>query len=200
VADHALHAIVVDGRGDEDESIALSEMASFTRKNPTSDRTTALPPCTPTHFSFRRRGFRRQAHMIRALGLPPTSTTEPSRLRSRRPTAPRWRSRAGATRCLRDARRGLRRSAARLAQPALAADTLPIIALQGSGPIEDSDDAVVKYKSSHLDGLASAYIVHSGHATQSNPYTIAEVRRILLLHAADACARIACGREDGFIG
>jgi hypothetical protein len=28
---------------------------------------------------------------------------------------------------------------------------------------------------------------------QSNPYAIEEVRRILLLHAADVCARIACG-------
>jgi hypothetical protein len=28
---------------------------------------------------------------------------------------------------------------------------------------------------------------------QSNPYAIEEVRRILLLHAADACTRIPCG-------
>ncbi len=70
-----------------------------------------------------------------------------------------------------------------------------IIAVAGSGPIEDSGDGVVKYKSSHLQGVDSEYIVHSGHSTQSNPYTIEEVRRILLRHAADACARIACGEE-----
>jgi pimeloyl-ACP methyl ester carboxylesterase len=70
-----------------------------------------------------------------------------------------------------------------------------IIAVDGDGPIEDSDDGVVEYKSSHLEGVDSEYIVRSGHSTQSNPYTIEEVRRILLLHAADACARIACGKE-----
>jgi pimeloyl-ACP methyl ester carboxylesterase len=70
-----------------------------------------------------------------------------------------------------------------------------IIAVDGDGPIEDSDDGVVEYKSSHLEGLDSEYIVRSGHSTQSNPYTIEEVRRILLLHAADACTRIACGKE-----
>lgn len=69
-----------------------------------------------------------------------------------------------------------------------------IIAVAGNGPIEDSDDGVVKYKSSHLEGVDSEYIVHSGHSTQSNPYTIEEVRRILLLHAADACTRITCAK------
>jgi pimeloyl-ACP methyl ester carboxylesterase len=68
-----------------------------------------------------------------------------------------------------------------------------IIAVAGNGPIEGSDDGVVKYSSSHLDGVDSEYIVRSGHSVQSNPYAIEEVRRILLLHAADVCARIACG-------
>jgi len=67
-----------------------------------------------------------------------------------------------------------------------------IIAVAGNGPVEGSDDGVVKYESSHLEGVDSEYIVRSGHSTQSNPYTIAEVRRILLLHARDACARIPC--------
>ena len=70
-----------------------------------------------------------------------------------------------------------------------------IIAVDGNGPIEDSDDGVVEYKSSHLEGVDSEYIVQSGHSTQSNPYTIEEVRRILLLHAADACTRITCAKE-----
>jgi pimeloyl-ACP methyl ester carboxylesterase len=69
-----------------------------------------------------------------------------------------------------------------------------IIAVAGSGPIEGSNDGVVEYSSSHLAGVDSEYIVRSTHSTQSNPYTIEEVRRILLLHAADACTRIACDK------
>ncbi|OPY01111.1 MAG: hypothetical protein A4E60_01884 [Syntrophorhabdus sp. PtaB.Bin047] len=43
-------------------------------------------------------------------------------------------------------------------------------------------DGVVKYDSAHLDNAASELIVHSGHSCQSQPQTIEEVRRILLLH------------------
>ena len=68
-----------------------------------------------------------------------------------------------------------------------------IIAVKGSGPVEGGNDGVVEYASAHLDGVDSEYLVHSSHSTQSNPYTIEEVRRILLLHAAEICARIACG-------
>jgi pimeloyl-ACP methyl ester carboxylesterase len=69
-----------------------------------------------------------------------------------------------------------------------------IIAVAGNGPVEGSNDGVVEYSSSHLDGVDSEYIVRSTHSTQSNSYTIEEVRRILLLHAADVCTRIACGK------
>jgi hypothetical protein len=69
-----------------------------------------------------------------------------------------------------------------------------IIAVAGNGPVEGSDDGVVKYSSSHLDGVDSEYIVRSGHSVQSNPYAIEEVRRILLLNAADACTRMPCGK------
>jgi pimeloyl-ACP methyl ester carboxylesterase len=69
-----------------------------------------------------------------------------------------------------------------------------IIAVAGNGPVEGSNDGVVEYSSSHLAGVDSEYIVRSTHSTQSNPYTIEEVRRILLIHAADACTRIACGK------
>jgi hypothetical protein len=69
-----------------------------------------------------------------------------------------------------------------------------IIAVAGNGPVEGSDDGVVKYSSSHLDGVDSEYIVRSGHSVQSNPYAIEEVRRILLLHAVDACTRMTCSR------
>jgi hypothetical protein len=68
-----------------------------------------------------------------------------------------------------------------------------IIAVAGNGPVEGSDDGVVKYSSSHLDSVDSEHIVRSSHSVQSNPYAIEEVRRILLIHAADVCARIACG-------
>ena len=67
-----------------------------------------------------------------------------------------------------------------------------IVAVKGDGPIEGGNDGVVEYSSAHLDGVDSEYIVRSTHSTQSNPYTIEEVRRILLLHAAEVCARIAC--------
>jgi hypothetical protein len=70
-----------------------------------------------------------------------------------------------------------------------------IIAVAGNGPVEGSDDGVVEYSSSDLDGVDSEYIVRSTHSTQSNPYTIEEVRRILLLHAADVCRRIPCGHS-----
>src|SRR5215469_2352371 len=69
-----------------------------------------------------------------------------------------------------------------------------IIAVAGNGPVEGSDDGVVEYSSSHLVGVDSEYIVRSSHSVQSNPYAIEEVRRILLLHAANVCTRIACGK------
>ncbi len=50
------------------------------------------------------------------------------------------------------------------------------------------DDGVVKYTSAHIDGVDSELVVRSGHSLQQHPHTIEEVRRILLLHAAEACA------------
>lgn len=66
-----------------------------------------------------------------------------------------------------------------------------IIAIDGDGPPESGDDGVVAYKSAHIDGVASELIVRSGHSCQANPYVIAEVRRILLEHAAEAPLRVA---------
>ena len=69
-----------------------------------------------------------------------------------------------------------------------------IIAVRGDGPVETGDDGVVEYKSAHIDGVESEYIVRSGHSTQSDPRTIEEVRRILLLHWDESCTkRTACG-------
>ena len=64
-----------------------------------------------------------------------------------------------------------------------------IIAVQGDGPIESGDDGVVEYSSAHIDGVESEKVVRSSHSTQANPETIEEVRRILLLHAANG----SCG-------
>ena len=57
-----------------------------------------------------------------------------------------------------------------------------IIAVQGDGPPEEGGDGVVKYKSAHIDGVASEKIVRSSHSTQGRPETIEEVKRILIEH------------------
>lgn len=48
-----------------------------------------------------------------------------------------------------------------------------------------SSDGLVPYWSSHLDGAESELIVPSGHGAHQSPQAIAEVRRILLLHAGE---------------
>jgi hypothetical protein len=58
-----------------------------------------------------------------------------------------------------------------------------IIPVRGSGPVDDGDDGVVKYKSAHIDSVESELVVHSGHSTQAKSETIEEVRRILYEHA-----------------
>jgi pimeloyl-ACP methyl ester carboxylesterase len=60
-----------------------------------------------------------------------------------------------------------------------------IIAVKGSGLVEDGEDGVVAYRSAHLDGVESELVVRSGHSLQDHPETVEEVRRILLLHARD---------------
>lgn len=67
------------------------------------------------------------------------------------------------------------------------ADEVPahsIISVAGDGPVESGDDGVVAYASAHVPGVDSERVVRSGHSTQGHPETIAEVHRILLLHAA----------------
>jgi pimeloyl-ACP methyl ester carboxylesterase len=58
-----------------------------------------------------------------------------------------------------------------------------IIAVKGSGAVEDGEDGFVAYRSAHLDGVESELVIQSGHSLQDQPETIEEVRRILLLHA-----------------
>jgi pimeloyl-ACP methyl ester carboxylesterase len=65
--------------------------------------------------------------------------------------------------------------------------THSIIAVQGDGPVGEGTDGVVAYASAHIEGAESELVVRSGHSLQANPHTIEEVRRILLLHAAEAC-------------
>ena len=79
----------------------------------------------------------------------------------------------------------------------LAINTIPItpgipydsiIGDRGKGGNKDhtppvSSDGVVPYWSSHLDGAQSELIVPSDHSGHQNPQAIAEVRRILELHA-----------------
>jgi pimeloyl-ACP methyl ester carboxylesterase len=69
-----------------------------------------------------------------------------------------------------------------------------IIAVKGSGPLEQGNDGVVEYKSAHIDGVESELVVDSGHSAQGNPRTVEEVRRILLLQAAETCEQtgVAC--------
>ena len=57
-----------------------------------------------------------------------------------------------------------------------------IIAVEGDGDPTLGDDGVVGYTSAHLDGMESEFIVRSGHSCQGHPFTIEEVRRILLEH------------------
>lgn len=57
-----------------------------------------------------------------------------------------------------------------------------IIAIKGDGDPLPGDDGVVAYSSAHLDGMESEFVVRSGHSCQAHPFTIEEVRRILLEH------------------
>ena len=59
-----------------------------------------------------------------------------------------------------------------------------IIAVRGDGDPKLGYDGVVKYASAHLEGMASEFIVRSGHSSQLNPLAIDEVRRILVENPA----------------
>jgi len=57
-----------------------------------------------------------------------------------------------------------------------------IIAVLPDMEIETGNDGVVEYKSAHIDGVTSEFIVRSGHSCQGHPFTIEEIRRILMEH------------------
>jgi triacylglycerol esterase/lipase EstA (alpha/beta hydrolase family) len=50
---------------------------------------------------------------------------------------------------------------------------------KASMPLLDSDDGVVPYRSSHLDGALSEKVIISSHSVQDTPQSILEIRRIL---------------------
>ena len=60
-----------------------------------------------------------------------------------------------------------------------------IVPVQTAGPVATGDDGVVSYTSAHIEPVESELVVQSGHSAQSNPATVAEVRRILLLQLAN---------------
>ena len=57
-----------------------------------------------------------------------------------------------------------------------------IIAVKPGMDIATGNDGVVEYKSAHIEGVESEFIVRASHSSQSHPFTIEEVRRILLQH------------------
>ena len=57
-----------------------------------------------------------------------------------------------------------------------------IIGILDSKEGPGSNDGIVPYLSSHMDGAESELLVPEGHSCLAHPQTIAEVRRILLLH------------------
>jgi pimeloyl-ACP methyl ester carboxylesterase len=71
-----------------------------------------------------------------------------------------------------------------------------IIAVQDDGPLEQGSDGVVRYESAHVDGVESELVIRSGHSVQGNPQAVLELRRILLLHADEACRAEGIGCPD----
>ncbi len=57
-----------------------------------------------------------------------------------------------------------------------------IIAVKGTGPLEQESDGIVEYKSAHVEYVESEFIAHHNHSCQGTPAVIEEVRRILHLH------------------
>lgn len=67
-----------------------------------------------------------------------------------------------------------------------------------TGPLEDSDDGVVPYRSAHLAGARSETVIVSGHSVQETPQAILEIRRILHEDIAEEGER--CGKADAVAG
>jgi pimeloyl-ACP methyl ester carboxylesterase len=63
-----------------------------------------------------------------------------------------------------------------------------------TGPLEDSDDGVVPYRSAHLAGAVSEEVIVAGHSVQETPQAILEIRRIL----HEDIEQVAQRGESGF--
>jgi pimeloyl-ACP methyl ester carboxylesterase len=63
-----------------------------------------------------------------------------------------------------------------------------------TGPLEESNDGVVPYRSAHLAGAVSEKVIVSGHSVQETPEAILEIRRIL----HDDIDEAARSGESGF--
>jgi hypothetical protein len=70
--------------------------------------------------------------------------------------------------------------------PGIAANS--IVAVNGDPPYDAGTDGVVQYTSAHRTDCESELVVRSPHSCQSNPVTIGEVRRILLLHLKEGAS------------
>ncbi|HTR06706.1 MAG TPA: alpha/beta hydrolase [Paraburkholderia sp.] len=60
---------------------------------------------------------------------------------------------------------------------------------RANGPLEDSNDGVVPYRSAHLAGALSEKVIVAGHSVQQTPEAILEIRRILHEDIASIDAR-----------
>ena len=54
-----------------------------------------------------------------------------------------------------------------------------IARLDPGGPLEDTDDGLVPYRSAHLPQALSEKVIEGGHSVQETPAAILEIRRIL---------------------
>lgn len=57
-----------------------------------------------------------------------------------------------------------------------------IVSVKPDMDIATGNDGVVEYASAHIDGVESEFVVRAGHSCQEHPFTIEEIRRILLKH------------------
>ncbi|MBB5444857.1 pimeloyl-ACP methyl ester carboxylesterase [Paraburkholderia sp. WSM4177] len=67
-----------------------------------------------------------------------------------------------------------------------------------NGPLEDSDDGVVPYRSAHLVGALSEKVIVAGHGVQETPRAILEIRRIFCVRILRRS--ISAGRFAGRLG
>ncbi|CAD6545290.1 esterase/lipase family protein [Paraburkholderia metrosideri] len=73
---------------------------------------------------------------------------------------------------------------------------------RATGPLEDSDDGVVPYRSAHLAGARSEMVIVSGHSVQETPQAILEIRRILhedIAEVGEGVPVVGCEERAGVV-